>query len=123
MANLLYKYDNWGQLGVIVNMLKHELVDGFRNPTSLIKPTLYPTRTIGIFPLFQRQAVSIDSSNVAWSRDQYSFEKVYEERPGDESECLGAVGNMLRNIVNIFNIVYIYSPSTCIPINQLTILT
>jgi hypothetical protein len=95
---LLYKYDNWGQLGVIVNMLKHELVDGFRNPpTSLIKPTLYPTRTIGIFPIFQRQAVSIDSSNVAWSRDQYSFEKVYEERPGDESECLGGVGNMMRN--------------------------
>jgi len=26
------------------------------------------------------EAVSIDSSNVAWSRDQYSFEKVYEDQ-------------------------------------------
>ena len=29
--------------------------------------------------LCSRQAVSIDSSNVAWSRDKYSFEKVYED--------------------------------------------
>ena len=45
------------------------------HPAALVcwtyRPTLYP---VGLF-----EAVSIDSSDVAWSRDDNSFNKVYEE--------------------------------------------